>query len=414
MKDSSAPVRPAGSRARRATGSARRARASSSSTATAARLSLAPGTTHADADLADDERGEQAAAAAGAAQPAPAEQRAQRQRAAGRRRRAASAAATSPGGRTSPGTCRRPPRRAGMEDEAAVGGVVVGDEDHRLARVRVARSATTFVVTLRGSAARRNQWAPPETSSAIPAAAARAGEPRARAAAAAEPGGGAERREQRRPARGSCPCAGSSSSRGRHALGRQRARIHSAAARSPAEAGGRSIACRPRRWRAGDRGRGRASGAEYEVGGGRRRGCRSVPAMSDPDCLFCKIVAGELPATVVREDERTIAFMDINPATRGHALVVPRDARHATSGGRRGGPCRPAPCGAGHRDAGARPARRPRRQPPQLVRRGCLADRLPLPRARDPALRGRPAAAAVGPGAGRADEIAAAGAQLGG
>jgi histidine triad (HIT) family protein len=48
----------------------------------------------------------------------------------------------------------------------------------------------------------------------------------------------------------------------------------------------------------------------------------------DPDCLFCKIVAGELPSTVVAEDERTVAFMDINPATRGHALVVPR--RHAT------------------------------------------------------------------------------------
>jgi histidine triad (HIT) family protein len=50
-----------------------------------------------------------------------------------------------------------------------------------------------------------------------------------------------------------------------------------------------------------------------------------VPAMSgDPDCLFCKIVAGELPATVIDEDERTLTFMDINPATRGHALVVPR------------------------------------------------------------------------------------------
>ena len=47
----------------------------------------------------------------------------------------------------------------------------------------------------------------------------------------------------------------------------------------------------------------------------------------DPDCLFCKIVAGEVPATVIAEDERTIAFMDINPATRGHALVIPR--RHA-------------------------------------------------------------------------------------
>ena len=45
----------------------------------------------------------------------------------------------------------------------------------------------------------------------------------------------------------------------------------------------------------------------------------------DPDCLFCKIVAGELPSTKVAEDERTIAFMDINPATRGHLLVVPRE-----------------------------------------------------------------------------------------
>jgi len=42
------------------------------------------------------------------------------------------------------------------------------------------------------------------------------------------------------------------------------------------------------------------------------------------DCLFCKIIAGELPAQIVDEDARTMAFMDINPATRGHALVVPR------------------------------------------------------------------------------------------
>ncbi len=45
----------------------------------------------------------------------------------------------------------------------------------------------------------------------------------------------------------------------------------------------------------------------------------------DPDCLFCKIVAGEIPSTRVDEDERTVAFMDINPATRGHALVIPRE-----------------------------------------------------------------------------------------
>ena len=47
--------------------------------------------------------------------------------------------------------------------------------------------------------------------------------------------------------------------------------------------------------------------------------------MSDPDCIFCKIVAGEMPGQIVDQDERTVAFMDISPATRGHALVVPRN-----------------------------------------------------------------------------------------
>jgi histidine triad (HIT) family protein len=47
--------------------------------------------------------------------------------------------------------------------------------------------------------------------------------------------------------------------------------------------------------------------------------------MRDPDCIFCKIVAGEIPSTIVDEDERTISFMDIAPATRGHALVIPRE-----------------------------------------------------------------------------------------
>jgi histidine triad (HIT) family protein len=46
--------------------------------------------------------------------------------------------------------------------------------------------------------------------------------------------------------------------------------------------------------------------------------------MADPDCIFCKIVAGDIPSTIVDEDERTISFMDIAPATRGHALVIPR------------------------------------------------------------------------------------------
>jgi histidine triad (HIT) family protein len=42
------------------------------------------------------------------------------------------------------------------------------------------------------------------------------------------------------------------------------------------------------------------------------------------DCLFCRIVAGELPSTRVHEDDRVIALMDIFPATRGHVLVIPR------------------------------------------------------------------------------------------
>lgn len=46
------------------------------------------------------------------------------------------------------------------------------------------------------------------------------------------------------------------------------------------------------------------------------------------DCIFCSIVAGDLPSTKVHEDEHTYAFMDINPGTRGHCLVIPK--AHAT------------------------------------------------------------------------------------
>lgn len=46
---------------------------------------------------------------------------------------------------------------------------------------------------------------------------------------------------------------------------------------------------------------------------------------TNPDCIFCKIVAGELPGEIVDSDEKTVAFMDINPATKGHALVIPRN-----------------------------------------------------------------------------------------
>ena len=45
----------------------------------------------------------------------------------------------------------------------------------------------------------------------------------------------------------------------------------------------------------------------------------------DADCIFCGIVAGDIPATIIDADELTVSFMDINPVTRGHALVVPRN-----------------------------------------------------------------------------------------
>lgn len=45
---------------------------------------------------------------------------------------------------------------------------------------------------------------------------------------------------------------------------------------------------------------------------------------AESDCIFCKIIAGQIPSTKVAEDDETYVFMDINPAARGHALVVPK------------------------------------------------------------------------------------------
>jgi histidine triad (HIT) family protein len=42
------------------------------------------------------------------------------------------------------------------------------------------------------------------------------------------------------------------------------------------------------------------------------------------DCIFCRIVAGEIPSHKVYEDAETLAFLDIQPATRGHTLIVPK------------------------------------------------------------------------------------------
>ena len=54
----------------------------------------------------------------------------------------------------------------------------------------------------------------------------------------------------------------------------------------------------------------------------------------DPDCLFCRIAAGEIPSDRVHEDDEVIAFRDINPRAPTHVLVIPRrhlpDAQHLT------------------------------------------------------------------------------------
>lgn len=44
-----------------------------------------------------------------------------------------------------------------------------------------------------------------------------------------------------------------------------------------------------------------------------------------PDCVFCKIVEGELPSYKVYEDDETLAFLDINPVHAGHTLVIPKE-----------------------------------------------------------------------------------------
>jgi len=46
--------------------------------------------------------------------------------------------------------------------------------------------------------------------------------------------------------------------------------------------------------------------------------------MTDPDCVFCKIIAGKIPSFRVYEDDQTFAFLDIAPFEKGHVLVVPK------------------------------------------------------------------------------------------
>ncbi|MDD5704448.1 MAG: HIT family protein [Kiritimatiellae bacterium] len=46
--------------------------------------------------------------------------------------------------------------------------------------------------------------------------------------------------------------------------------------------------------------------------------------MNDPDCIFCKIVAKQVPSVILREDDFAMAFLDIAPFEKGHALVIPK------------------------------------------------------------------------------------------
>ena len=61
--------------------------------------------------------------------------------------------------------------------------------------------------------------------------------------------------------------------------------------------------------------------------GGRRPGVALTErnaTMANPDCIFCKIAAGDIPAIKVREDDASLAFMDVGPLAEGHVLLIPK------------------------------------------------------------------------------------------
>src|SRR6266540_5554600 len=74
------------------------------------------------------------------------------------------------------------------------------------------------------------------------------------------------------------------------------------------------------------RGRTRSRSSSSRSGSSVPRRRSEVRRMAAPagDCIFCKIVRRELPASVVREDDSTLAFMDIRPMNPGHVLVIPK------------------------------------------------------------------------------------------
>jgi histidine triad (HIT) family protein len=58
----------------------------------------------------------------------------------------------------------------------------------------------------------------------------------------------------------------------------------------------------------------------------------SIESAFDENCLFCRIVAGQIPATVVRESEEFVAFRDINPQASTHVLVIPKTHAYRDAG----------------------------------------------------------------------------------
>jgi len=65
--------------------------------------------------------------------------------------------------------------------------------------------------------------------------------------------------------------------------------------------------------------------ADYGAGVTDTTDTPAVPATTDPDCVFCRIAAGEVPADLVARTERVVAFRDLDPQAPLHVLVVPVD-----------------------------------------------------------------------------------------
>ncbi|MBN2458993.1 HIT family protein [Candidatus Woesearchaeota archaeon] len=65
------------------------------------------------------------------------------------------------------------------------------------------------------------------------------------------------------------------------------------------------------------------------AGKAKKAAAGSKPAVLENDCIFCKIIKGEIPCSKVLEDNEFLAFMDIRPIIKGHALVIPKS--HCTN-----------------------------------------------------------------------------------